>query len=150
MSSLKLTQEDNWVVVNGIIKKQFSNYLKYEIKPLTYRKFDAGKGKWLFYHTKLNLIAPIAKKIYGHVDWSELPTTWQMMAAGATPPNVEIPPLNDSPYQQLYLVNDAPLEVVRSAYKTLVKMYHPDVGGDLDKIQQINVAYEEILKNKNL
>lgn len=138
--------DENWVMVNGVLRKQFTNYLRYEVKPLTYRKYDAEKGKWLFYYTKLPLIAKVAKKIYGHVDWSELPTAWQMLAAGASTVD-EVIIATSSPYQKLHLLDTAPLEVVKSVYKTLSRINHPDHGGDADEMVALNAAYEEILSS---
>ena len=46
---------------------------------------------------------------------------------------------------RLYLLDGAPLEVVRAAYKALAVKYHPDKGGDVGTMTSINVAYNEIL-----
>uniref|UniRef100_A0A6M3IPW1 Putative chaperone n=1 Tax=viral metagenome TaxID=1070528 RepID=A0A6M3IPW1_9ZZZZ len=48
-------------------------------------------------------------------------------------------------WTMLYLVENAPLELVRTAYKTLAMMYHPDKGGDQEVMKRINLAYKEIL-----
>ena len=53
--------------------------------------------------------------------------------------------VSDSAYTTLYLLEGAPLEVVRAAYKALAQKYHPDRGGDVSIMQQINAAYKEIL-----
>lgn len=136
------------MVVVGLTKKQFANYLKYEIKPLTYRKFE--NGRWMFYHTKLGIMAAVAKRFYAHVDWSDLPTHWQMLAAGAVPaddPTAAIPVAKtDSPYATLFLTEDAPIEVVKVVYKALSRMYHPDTGGDSEKMTELNIAYNAITK----
>jgi DnaJ-class molecular chaperone len=49
----------------------------------------------------------------------------------------------------LYLLEDAPLEIVKCVYKTLATQNHPDVGGDADAMVEINAAYEQILKTKS-
>jgi len=46
---------------------------------------------------------------------------------------------------QLFVTADAPTEVVTAAYRALVKIHHPDKGGDLDKFRAIDNAYREIL-----
>lgn len=48
-------------------------------------------------------------------------------------------------WSKLWLIEGAPLEVVRASYKALAQIYHPDRGGDLGIMQTINGAYKEIL-----
>lgn len=43
----------------------------------------------------------------------------------------------------LCVTADAPYEVVRAAYKALMLMYHEDMGGEKEKAQEINAAWEE-------
>jgi hypothetical protein len=49
-----------------------------------------------------------------------------------------------SPYQTLYLLPNAPPELIKAAYKTLARIYHPDVQGDSAKMIEINLAYETL------
>jgi len=50
-----------------------------------------------------------------------------------------------NPYEVLGLANDAPMEEVTKAYRTLAKKYHPDVNpGHEDKMREINEAYDRI------
>lgn len=53
--------------------------------------------------------------------------------------------VSSSSYAMLYLIDSAPLEVVRAAYKALAVKYHPDKGGDVTVMQSINQAYKDIL-----
>lgn len=56
------------------------------------------------------------------------------------PPRPE-PRINQHPhYAALHIANDAPLAVAEAAYKTLAKLYHPDVGGNAEKMKAINAA----------
>ena len=48
-------------------------------------------------------------------------------------------------YATLYLLEGAPLEIVRAVYKALAVKHHPDKGGDVGVMSSINVAYKEIL-----
>lgn len=48
-------------------------------------------------------------------------------------------------WSKLWLLSGAPLEVVRAVYKALSMLNHPDRGGDVEKMKDINVAYKEIL-----
>ncbi len=49
-----------------------------------------------------------------------------------------------SPFQTLYLLPNAPLEVVKASYRALAKLHHPDVRGDSAKMIEINRAYETL------
>jgi len=53
--------------------------------------------------------------------------------------------VNEDAWTKLYLVEGAPLALVRAAYKVLATMHHPDKGGDLEVMKTINIAYKEIL-----
>jgi hypothetical protein len=46
----------------------------------------------------------------------------------------------------LYLLPDAPPEVVRAAHRALARRYHPDKGGDLLRMQRINDAADQLRK----
>jgi hypothetical protein len=52
----------------------------------------------------------------------------------------------EGPYQVLGVAPDAPSEVVRSAYRALALVHHPDKGGDPVVFQRIRRAYEEAQK----
>ena len=49
-----------------------------------------------------------------------------------------------SPYYCLYLTDNAPREIVDSAYRTLAKIHHPDHGGDAEQMKIFSAAYNEI------
>ena len=51
---------------------------------------------------------------------------------------------NDS-WSKLWLIEGAPLEIVQAVYKVLSKKHHPDLGGDVVKMTEINVAHKDIL-----
>jgi hypothetical protein len=53
------------------------------------------------------------------------------------------PPSNSTPatsYTVLHLQPSAPPELVEAAFKCLSKLYHPDRGGDTEKMQALNEA----------
>lgn len=50
----------------------------------------------------------------------------------------------DRPYTVLGLEPDADREVVRSAYRSLLKEHHPDQGGSMDAFLRVKRAYEAI------
>ena len=56
--------------------------------------------------------------------------------------------MNKDPYQILKVHPNAKLEDIKKAYRKLVKIHHPDKGGDSKVILEINSAWE-ILKKKH-
>ena len=56
--------------------------------------------------------------------------------------------MKNDPYQILGIPYNSSLKDIKSAYRSLVKKYHPDTGGSQEKILAVNAAWE-ILKNKN-
>src|SRR6266498_2981910 len=59
-------------------------------------------------------------------------------------------PTNGSgcPYRTLHLQLDAPIELVRAAYRALALIHHPDRGGDTRRMQEINSAFDQIKRLK--
>ncbi len=57
-----------------------------------------------------------------------------------------------SPHEVLQVVENAPLEEVKAAYRRLVKIYHPDrsheflQGSNAEVLKIINEAYEVLVK----
>ena len=51
---------------------------------------------------------------------------------------------SENPYKLLKVDSEAPLEVVKAAYKALMKTgsIHPDLGGENNLAQDINNAYQ--------
>jgi hypothetical protein len=48
----------------------------------------------------------------------------------------------------LYLLPDAPPEVVRAAHRALVRLKHPDMGGSTREMQAINAAADQLQLRK--
>lgn len=53
-----------------------------------------------------------------------------------------------SHYQTLQLPNCASVAEIKTAYRKLALTHHPDRGGDAEKMKEINLAYEYLMKNK--
>ena len=56
--------------------------------------------------------------------------------------------MKNNPYQILKVRQNAKLEDIKKAYRELVKIHHPDKGGDTKVMLEINAAWE-ILKKKH-
>jgi hypothetical protein len=46
----------------------------------------------------------------------------------------------------LWLKRGAPFSVVRAAYRAMAALHHPDIGGDEEKMKEINCAYDALCK----
>jgi hypothetical protein len=51
-------------------------------------------------------------------------------------------------FAELHLAENAPAEVIRSAYLRLARIHHPDNGGDANRMKAINAAYAALTKGK--
>lgn len=56
---------------------------------------------------------------------------------------------DDGAYAVLFVRNNAPAAVIKAAYRALSVIYHPDKGGDVEMMQRLNAAYDE-LKHKGV
>ena len=54
--------------------------------------------------------------------------------------------MSKDPYQILKVNPNAKLEDIKKAYRDLVKIHHPDKGGDAKEILKINAAWETLKK----
>ena len=67
--------------------------------------------------------------------------------------DIETPPalqgaVTHTAWDILYLRPGAPQEVVRAAYRALAVIYHPDHGGNVQIMKEINLAFEEVSRNE--
>ncbi len=126
--------------------KRFHIYLKAGLKPLSYRHWDSVKKRWRVHAAKLPEVVLVASRWFQHVDYSELPGPVQVTIAAAKNKRevVVVPKDTASAHEVLFILPDAPREVIDAAYKALARMHHPDQGGDEEKMQRINRAYEEL------
>jgi len=49
-----------------------------------------------------------------------------------------------SHHETLCVTRTAPKEVIQAAYRALARIHHPDAGGNLKKMQEINAAWEAL------
>lgn len=125
---------------NGVIKirspydEGFVADLK-DVVPWQYRQWDGALKLWI-------VQAPYAKDAIDCVRYwyavvriiEEEPTT---TGPSQSPPNGD-------PFRTLHLLPSAPPQLIHAAYKTLARINHPDLGGDVTTMQRINAAYDKI------
>jgi hypothetical protein len=126
--------------------------------------FAADTNAFTFAISELKGIIPVAfrnyeptKKTWIITDWGRLDewldelrsvyaveTEYDNEQPSRPPPAQSIA----SPFQTLYLLPNAPPEVVKAAYKALAKIHHPDARGSSEKMIEINRAFEVITQNR--
>ncbi len=105
------------------------------IIPVAFRNYDPTKKTWIItdwdcYYEWLDELRSVYAVETEYED--EQPSR---------PPQPQSPV---SPFQTLYLLPNAPPEVVKASYKALSKIHHPDVQGDAEKMVEINRAFDAI------
>lgn len=129
--------------------KRFVAFVSQGIKPQSHRRFDPESRRWWVHHLKLPQLVAAAKRYFDHVDYRALPPEIQIKIVqfgerqDAEPVRVG-PSRRRTPYEVLFVTNDAPPEVIKAAYRALAQKYHPDHGGDPAKFREIDEAYKEL------
>lgn len=148
---LAMLPEGEWVRLKGT-KKPFVNLLRRLIKPASNYYYDTEKRAWMIYWKNIPVVVDAAKRYFAVVDWSALPDHLQMYAAGGKIPDECFSGIDEgeNPFQVLFVLDDAPNSVVKAAFRALCMEYHPDRGGDEDKMAELVLAYESIKKLRGI
>jgi hypothetical protein len=105
------------------------------IIPVAFRNYDPTKKTWIITDWEcLDEWISELRSVY------EIETEYDDEQPSRPPPPQSIA----SPFQTLYLLPNAPPEVIKAAYKALAKIHHPDARGNSEKMIEINRAYETL------
>lgn len=151
MTTLLLEKySDKWIkLISSNMSSRFVNVLRYSLKQ-NFRRWDPVSNTWIVHYSQINPLVKSARRHFEKVNYSQLPTQWQILAAGADIP-IDLPDVKSKDWYSLLFVTDtAPVEVIKAAYKALSRKYHPDTGGSQEKMTQLNEAYNEINKLRKL
>jgi hypothetical protein len=122
------------------------------IKPSGYRSYNKVSKKWSVHYSKLPMVVSWGRRHFAHVDYSALPDHLQIKIAQMKEQQQFSGALREAlrtPYDALYLVPGAPLEVVKAVYKVMAIKTHPDHGGSAEAFRAVQEAYEAILAELN-
>jgi len=108
--------------------KEFLDSLKASV-PQSKRVWDNNDKAWYVVRDQFDKLSHLLDMYYDETILVDFPAAQVSSTAWA----------------RLYLVENAPLEVVRAVFKVLAMKHHPDKGGDAGTMQVINDAYKEIL-----
>lgn len=156
-STLKIEQDDiisSFYKLTHTYNKRFVDYIRLGIKPLSCRKYDPTTRQWSIHESKLPHIVSYGYKCFDHVDYSTLAYALKKeindTVAGwkNSRPDLKQATPKD-PYSTLFIVPQAPWEVIKASYTALVQMHHPDKGGDAEKFIEIQTAYEALKKSSD-
>ena len=136
---------DHWIRLDGAIGKLLTT-VKAGIRPASRRRWNHEHSTWEIHWPWVHSVAGWARGQGYTVDWSSLPDTWQMAAAGASVGAASMSGGVSQPnaFEALYVEENAPDEVVTAAFRALAKKHHPDRGGDEEEFKKISDAYEAI------
>ena len=135
---LKLARVDDWATFRTS-NNAFANVVRLGIKPISYRKFDKTTGQWYVHKTQLSSLLGLTKKFFSDVDTTDIPQSWITGESVAAP----------DCYDALYITKQAPIQIVKAVYETLMLMYHPDHNdgeGNPARLQEVLKAYRTICK----
>lgn len=133
---------NDYITVKSEYDSGFVDDIK-SIIPRDFRKWDKDNRVWLVHVSELNALIDILKTYYD-VTINISNKKFKSLLNDIVKLNEYYNDADDD-YSVLYLLPNAPEEVVKASYRALIKKYHPDVndsGSDISK--KINIAYNRI------
>jgi len=129
--------------------------------PKRRRKTEEGAGKMLRDFLERTGLNDDIEEFVAQVARQGLNNLWQTF----TPISEEQPVFNlppdepyvrsdngdaDDPYAIMGIHRNTPPEIIKAVYKAWAVNHHPDKGGDSETFKRINVAYDQIKKERGL
>lgn len=132
--------------------KRFVDFLSRGIKPTSYRRYDPGSKLWMVHVEKIPVVVSFGKKYFDYVDYRALPEDLQIQVVQFIQNAKEsrsfaediVRALPASPHATLFVVPEAPWEVIKASYKALAFKYHPDQGGSPEEFRRVQEAYNKL------
>ena len=128
IASLRLTPNDVFMILEAPYDADFTQTLKESITTKK-RLWDNNDKQWWVHKDQFDKLTHILDQFYDETILLDFPT--QDVATDS--------------WSKLYLVTGAPIELIQAAYRVLAKKHHPDAGGDVEKMKELNLAYKELL-----
>ncbi len=149
MLRIDFDSKDQFCTLVHPYNKRFSDFIRYQIKPLAYRRYETTTHRWSVHVSKLALVVAYAKTQFEGVDYRSLPADLQIklvaeLSGRKTSITAEIATTPGDAYQVLHLLPTAPWEVVKAAYRALCFMHHPDRGGSHEEMCLLQEAFDEL------
>lgn len=158
---IKKSEQHGKIVADMPYNNKWVSAIKYVI-PSKDRKWHPENKIWTFNDKWYNAVLSITEEFFVNVvdqtggvenlknkqdsSWFRRLGEWSINERDRKADREEGP---DDPYETLYLLPDAPTEVVKAAYRALSKLYHPDKEtGDVQSMQAVNEAYDMIKQER--
>lgn len=134
-------QEDGSVTIQTPYNQAFIDDLKASI-PFRHRSWRPDEKLWSVDAIYAKNAEDLCKDWYEdvHVAYFERQRQQSQNSTGTPSRPVE-------PWATLHLLPTAPKPLVRAVYLELMKIHHPDKGGDTAITQKINAAFDELRKH---
>ncbi len=134
------------------INKSVIDFIQYSVRP-SLRYYE--DGVWHIHISQILDVTQLAYSTAGQVNYAALPVDVQMQIAeekknwrqGTPKPSAWKQPeevIKAQAYETLFLTPDAPCHVVTAVWRALVKVHHPDHGGDEETFKKLSEAYDKI------
>jgi len=131
--------------------EELDNYIQGRVEPKS-RVWSKSTNCWVVTPDVIGNITAIGSPHFDEVKYFSLPPDIQnevkkYLLGRRVTPEPEKGTLEVSPYTKLFLLEGAPMFVVKAAYKALAHHYHPDMEtGDNERFLEITGAYKSIKK----
>jgi hypothetical protein len=124
--------------ISSFYDEDFLRDLKAEVSHFA-RSWNKTRKLWIIEETYVPVALEIAKRYFRGVELNRRAEQHQHTHS-------EQHYRSDNVHAVLHLLPTAPSELVKAAYRALSMLYHPDRGGDVQKMQALYAAYEKITK----
>ena len=134
MNASAVYHDPQTVEIFAPFDRYFIEQLKYAI-PVGCRQWDAGSKSWLIGYGFAGIAVDLVRRFWPNA----------IIESPPSPLRPPTPAQIDPDRAALFLLPNAPFEVVKAAYRALAKTNHPDrVGGDGSNMRKINDAFARI------
>lgn len=103
--------------------------------PGSLRRWDPDAKEWYFKDTELNTVVEVVSKYFDQIDTDVKFDDSEGEASSSSN--------GKSQWEILCLTSEAPIELVKFAYKMFAKVRHPDHGGSTKAMAELNRAYSD-------
>lgn len=117
--------------------------------PAYFRSYDPTLKEWTVSaaaHDRFDRwLTHCRATLQAEIQWLDADSSQPEEEQRWTPPPRRQPKLNEA-YATLFLLPQAPPEVIKASYRALAQKHHPDHQGDGATMQKINAAYRILSK----
>uniref|UniRef100_A0A6M3L7V7 Putative chaperone n=1 Tax=viral metagenome TaxID=1070528 RepID=A0A6M3L7V7_9ZZZZ len=128
VASLRYLPNGGIIALEAPFDREFTESMKKSL-PTKKRTWDANDKVWYVISDQLDKLCHLLDQYFDETILLDFPAA-------------EV--RNDS-WTKLMLVEGAPMELIRAAYRVLSVKHHPDKGGDPERMKEINLAYKELM-----